>query len=152
MTSNSADAAGATRDDVPMIGHTVRRWQAFLNADSDCGPTGLLADNVVFHSPILHRPQHGREVVATYLTAAKQLLSGGSNQHSRYTAALLSDNVAMLEFDTTIDNIYINGVDVINTNPAGQIAVFKVFLRPLQAIELVHDRMHALLMSTKPGD
>jgi ketosteroid isomerase-like protein len=102
-----------------VIEQTVRRWQAFLDAGFDSGLANLLADDVVFHSPVVHSPQRGKSVVSGYLSAAKQLLAGGSGRAFRYTSELFGADLAVLEFETTIGNTYVNGIDVIRTDEAG---------------------------------
>jgi hypothetical protein len=57
----------------------------------------------------------------------------------------LSD--AMLEFETEIDGVLVNGVDIIRWNEGGQIVDFKVMVRPLKAINLIHQKMAAMLQS-----
>jgi len=54
-----------------------------------------------------------------------------------------------LEFETEIDGILVNGVDIIKWNDSGQIVDFKVMLRPLKAINLIHQKMAALLQSSQ---
>ena len=56
---------------------------------------------------------------------------------------------AVLEFETEIDGIVVNGVDLIKWNAAGQITDFKVTIRPLKAINLIHQRMAAMLETVK---
>ena len=55
----------------------------------------------------------------------------------------------MLEFETEIDGILVNGVDIIKWNNDGKIVEFKVMLRPLKAINLIHERMGAMLAATQ---
>jgi hypothetical protein len=65
----------------------------------------------------------------------------------RYVREIVGDSDAMLEFETELDGIAINGVDIIRWNEAGQIVEFKVMLRPLKAINLVHQKMAAMLQA-----
>jgi hypothetical protein len=51
----------------------------------------------------------------------------------------------MLEFETTMDGKYVNGVDIITCDDDGAIVEFKVMIRPLQAVNLVHGAMKAML-------
>jgi len=51
----------------------------------------------------------------------------------------------VLEFSTEIDGIKINGVDMIKCDEDGKIIDFKVIIRPLQAINLVHRKVGAML-------
>jgi len=58
---------------------------------------------------------------------------------------VLSDRHAMLEFTTEIDGIVINGVDIISINEQGEICDFKVMIRPLKAVNLVHKKVGEML-------
>ena len=102
----------------------------------------LLADDAVFHSPVLFKPQHGKALTRLYLSAAFQVLFNGS---FRYVREIVGDRDAMLEFECEIDGIVINGVDLIGWDQSGRITDFKVMLRPLKAIMLVKDKMAAML-------
>ena len=108
------------------------------------GLDALLAEDVVFHSPVVHSPQRGRKLTAWYLTAALQVLGGPA---FRYVREITGASDAMLEFETEIDGVIVNGVDLIRWNESGRIVDFKVMLRPLKAINLVHQRMAAMLQS-----
>ena len=122
--------------------HPVAAWHRLVRGRDAAALPGLLAEDAVFHSPVVHTPQRGRALVAGYLGAALQLL----NQPGfRYVREILGDTEAMLEFETEIDGIRVDGVDIIRWNEQGQISDFKVMIRPLKAINLVHQRMAALL-------
>ncbi len=102
----------------------------------------LLAKDVSFHSPIVHKPQQGRELTAIYLTAACHILL---NDSFRYVREVVSGQNAALEFQVEIEGVEVNGVDLIHWNERGNIDDFKVMLRPLQAIELIHRKMREML-------
>jgi hypothetical protein len=102
----------------------------------------LLADDAVFHSPVVHTPQVGKPVVMAYLVAASHVLG---NDSFRYIRELVDGNEMMLEFVTELDGITINGVDIIRLNDAGKISDFKVMVRPLKAINAVWEMMGAQL-------
>ncbi|NKB16207.1 MAG: SnoaL-like domain-containing protein [Sphingomonadales bacterium] len=106
----------------------------------------LLADDAVFHSPVVHTPQVGKAVVMAYLVAAAHVLGGG-NFH--YVRELVDGDEMMLEFVTDIDGISINGVDIIRWNENGTISDFKVMVRPLKAINKVWEMMGAQLVAAK---
>jgi hypothetical protein len=55
----------------------------------------------------------------------------------------------MLEFETEIDGVQVNGVDLIRWNDADLIVDFKVMVRPLKAINLIHQRMAAMLQAAQ---
>jgi hypothetical protein len=106
----------------------------------------LLAEDAVFHSPVVHTPQVGKPVVMAYLVAASQVLG---NDSFRYVRELVDQDEMMLEFVTELDGIAINGVDIIRFNSEGSISDFKVMVRPLKAINKVWEMMAAQLAEAK---
>lgn len=120
----------------------IEIWhQLVKNADpSQLG--NLLDEDVVFHSPVVHTPVIGKKTVELYLTGAMQVLFNGG---FTYTREIVSINEAVLEFETEIDGIYVNGVDLICWNDDQKITDFKVMIRPLKAINLVHEKMQIML-------
>jgi hypothetical protein len=125
---------------------TLETWHRLVRTQDSSGLNALLADDVVFHSPVVHAPQRGRKLTAMYLTAAFHVFF---NPTFRYVREIVGATDAMLEFETEIDGILVNGVDVIRWNDAGQIVDFKVMLRPLKAINLIHQKMAAMLQSNQ---
>jgi hypothetical protein len=134
-----------------MIEQLVERWHRFITGDLSEGLDILLADDVVFYSPIVYTPQHGKAVTTMYLHAAAQTLLGdGGDGAFRYTKQVLADNIAVLEFETTVGGKYVNGVDIIRCDDTGRIVEFRVMIRPLQAINVVHEQMRAMLEAATP--
>lgn len=128
-----------------MIEQVLGKWERYLAGDLPEGLESLLADDVVFYSPIVYTPQRGKAVTLLYLQAAAQALPGAGDQAFRYTKKVLDGQVAVLEFETSIDGKYVNGVDIIRCDDAGLIVEFRVLIRPLQAINAVHAQMGAVL-------
>ena len=58
---------------------------------------------------------------------------------------MLDGETAVLEFETTVGGKYVNGVDIIRCNDQGKIVEIRVMVRPLQAINMVHEQMRAAL-------
>jgi len=121
---------------------TVERWHALLDSGSLDGLDDLLAENAVFHSPVVHTPQEGKEITKLYLTGAFHVLFDSG---FRYVREVVGDRDAVLEFTAEIDGIHINGVDMIHWNAEGRIDDFKVMVRPLKAINLLHRMMGEML-------
>ena len=130
------------------------RWYDHLRGRLEGGFDALLHPDVVFLSPIVFTPQEGIEITKMYLMAAGGTLGGdpdtsGAGQNSDggfgYTKEIRQGNQAMLEFETSIEGKYVNGVDIITCDDDGMITEFKVMIRPLQAINLVHEQMKAML-------
>ena len=121
----------------------VAAWHHYMEGGGD--PQALrdmLAEDAVFHSPVVHTPQQGRDKVFAYLHAASHVLGGDD---FRYEREIIDGDQAMLEFATTLDGIHINGVDIIRWNDDGKIKDFKVMVRPLKAINKVWEQMGAML-------
>ncbi len=129
-----------------MIKNTIEAWHKLVESRDAAGLDNLLADNVVFHSPVVHTPQEGKPITTLYLTAATHVLNNGT---FKYLREVISGNNAVLEFSTVIDGITINGVDMITWGADGRITDFKVMIRPLKAINLVHQMMGAMLQKIK---
>ena len=125
-----------------MIEHPVAAWHRVVRERDLRALDELLADDAVVHSPVVHTPQRGRAIVAGYLGAALQLLA---RPGFRYVREIVGERDAMLEFEVEIDGIQVDGVDIIRWNEDGRIVEFKVMIRPLKAINLVHQHMAALL-------
>jgi hypothetical protein len=102
----------------------------------------LLAEDVVFESPVVHTPQRGKAVTTRYLSAAAEVLGRAS---FRYLDEWFSERSAVLEFACDLGGISVNGVDMIWWNDADRITGFKVMIRPLKAINAVHQAMGAKL-------
>jgi hypothetical protein len=126
----------------------VQAWHELVRTRDMAALQRILADEVVFHSPVVHTPQRGKAITTQYLQGAMQVLNNAS---FRYEREIVGDRDAVLEFSTTIDGILINGVDLIQWNDAGQITDFKVMVRPLKAINLLHQKMGAMLDRLKQG-
>lgn len=125
---------------------TLAAWHDLVRRRSADGLDALLDDAVVFHSPVVHTPQVGKAVTTMYLTAALQVLA---NETFTYVREVVGPRDAVLEFRVEIDGIVVNGVDMIRWNDAGRIIDFKVMVRPLKAINLLHAQMRAMLESMR---
>ncbi len=121
---------------------TLDAWHALVESRDPSGLDALLADDVVFHSPVVHTPQQGKAIAKIYLGAALQVLG---NESFRYVRQVHSKTDAVLEFSAEVQGIAINGVDMMRWNARGEIVDFKVMLRPLKAINLVHQMMGKML-------
>ena len=131
-----------------MIENTLKAWHDLVATKDAAGLNAILADEVVFHSPIVHTPQAGKQITTLYLTAALHVLN---NDSFHYVREVVSGNQAVLEFLTVIDGISVNGVDMITWGADGCITDFKVMVRPLKAINLIHRMMGEMLQSMKPA-
>ena len=106
----------------------------------------ILHDDCVFESPVVHTPQAGKAITAQYLAAAGHTLG---NDTFRYVGEWHRENSAILEFTAEIDGIKINGIDMITCDDEGLITHFKVMVRPLKAVNMLHQKMAAMLEKMK---
>lgn len=126
--------------------HVISTWHDILK-DRDHGRlAGILAEDCVFLSPVVHTPQRGRERSLLYLSGAMHVF----NESFHYLKEVISPPHAVLEFSCTLDGIEINGVDIITVDKAGLISEFKVMVRPLKAVNLLHERMRLMLERLAP--
>ncbi len=139
-----------------MIKENIKKWHDHIKGDFPGGFDELLADDVIFYSPIVFSPQKGKDLTTLYLMAAGNTFGGdqsrdGTLQESsfKYTKQVLDGNQAILEFETQIDGKYVNGVDIITFNSEGKISEFKVMIRPLQAVNIIHEKMQEMLKQFK---
>ena len=115
------------------------RWRDFIKSHDRGALWDLLHPNAVFESPVVHTPQRGREITFKYLASAGKVLGGPS---FKYVGEWRNDNGAVLEFENEIEGIRINGVDIITFSDDGNLIThFKVMVRPLKAINLLHRLM-----------
>ena len=121
-----------------MTANPLETWHRIVVTQDPSALHALLADDVVFHSPIVHTPQRGKEIATRYLEAALQVFF---NPSFRVVRKLFGDADAMLEFESEVDGVAINAVDIVKWNAAGQIVDFKVMVRPLKAIGVVQQKM-----------
>lgn len=134
-------ASGAMTESV------LERWHRHLGGDHSVELADLIHPDCVFHSPVVHTPQAGRAVTVAYLQAAMSVF--GRDTGFRYRAQIAAGDRAVLEFESELDGTYINGVDLITVatdgEHAGTIIEFKVMVRPLQAVNKLHQLMAAQL-------
>jgi hypothetical protein len=139
------------------IQNCVENWHRLVRGELPGGLDSILADDVVFISPIVFTPQRGKELTKLYLNAAGATIGDGSKASAagdpkekreskfKYIKEVVSGNHAVLEFETELGGKYVNGIDMLTCNDAGLITEFKVMIRPLQAINLMHQQMAAMI-------
>ncbi len=121
-------------------------WHDFVGDKNPATLFALLDPDMVFESPVVHRPQEGRDIGMRYLLGAMRVLG---NEHFHYVGTWTSADGAVLEFVTEIDGLKVNGVDIMRfSDDRERIIHFKVMVRPMRAMEIVRERMAALLAAS----
>jgi len=144
------------------IHDVLDRWHQHLRGDLPGGLDALLHEDCIFYSPVVFSPQRGREISKLYLSAAANVLPGdkaaaqpvtSEDEHGkfRYTKKIADGHHAMLEFETMVGEISVNGVDIITCDDDGWIIEFKVMMRPYKALDAVRDQMAAMMQKLSAG-
>jgi len=120
----------------------LKAWHHIVKTGDIAALNDLIAHEAVFYSPVVHTPQKGKDITIAYLTGAYEVLI---NDTFEYLREVESSDEAFLEFKAVIDGIEINGVDFIKWNDNGQITEFRVWVRPLKAMNTLHAKMGAYL-------
>ena len=123
---------------------TLSIWHELVRTQNTKGLSSVLADEVVFYSPVVHTPQVGKTITLQYLSAAFHVFF---NKSFRYVRELTGPRDAVLEFQVEINGINVNGVDMIKWDDEGKIVELKVLIRPLKAVNLIHQKMAAMLQA-----
>jgi hypothetical protein len=123
---------------------TLAHWHQLVEGRNADGLDSLLSDKVVFYSPVVRTPQVGKAITTQYLAAAFRVFG---NESFRYVREIAGGRDAVLEFQVEIEGISVNGVDMLKWDEAGQIVELKVMLRPLKAVNLIQQKMAAMLQT-----
>ena len=121
--------------------NTLETWHQIIEQRDADRLEEILAEDCVFYSPVVHTPQAGRELTTMYLTGAMAVF----NDSFRYVKEVVTSDHAVLEFECDMDGILVNGVDIISFDPQGKISEFKVMVRPLKGVNMIHARMKEML-------
>ena len=136
----------------------LAKWYEVMKSKNLEELDNLLADDVVFFSPVVFTPQKGKEITKMYLMAAGGVFGGNQNKDKssdnkdgkskfRYIKEITDEKSALLEFELEMEGIYVNGIDLISWNEDGKIKEIKVMVRPLQAVNMLQQKMQAMLES-----
>ncbi len=120
----------------------IEKWHAIIKSRDPSLLEPLLAEDVVLHSPVVHSLIEGKKLVSLYLHAAFHTFL---NESFTYVRALDCHPDHVLEFQLELDGIFVNGVDMIRFNEHGQIIDFKVMVRPLKGLNIIHQAMGQML-------
>ena len=122
----------------------INKWHEVVDADDLNALDSIIADDAVFSSPVVFTPMEGKEITMMYLHAAGQSFN---MQKFKYTKEIHDGMNSVLEFETYIDDISVNGIDMIEWNKEGKISNFKVMIRPFKAVQKVQEKMVEALES-----
>ena len=128
------------------MNNPISKWHDVVNLRDYNTLTEILDDQVIFYSPVVYTPQRGKDITLKYLMAASEVFNASN---FKYHKEVIHKQHACLEFTLTIEDTDINGIDLISWNDSGLITEFKVFIRPLQGVNVIHKMMGNMLESFK---
>ena len=126
-----------------MIPEIIQKWHTVVETKNINLLDDILADDAKLYSPVVHTVQEGKQITKMYLIGAAMTLG---NDSFKYVREVYDDGFALLEFETVLNGIFVNGVDMISWNSDNKITDFKVMIRPLKAVNAVHQIMGEALM------
>jgi hypothetical protein len=127
-----------------MIEATLEKWHNYVHSPSPDKLDDLLSEDIIFYSPVVWTPLEGKAIAKMYLKAATQLFFQKA-QDFKYVREVVNQQHIILEFETIVEGIIINGIDMMEVNPDGKICSFKVMVRPLKAMNKLHEKMAEML-------
>ncbi|MGH1471068.1 MAG: nuclear transport factor 2 family protein [Cellvibrionaceae bacterium] len=128
-----------------MIKGTINSWHKIVSTKNTAELNDLVGDSAVFYSPVVYTPQKGKKMTVQYLSAALHVFG---NETFHYVREVLDRDNAVLEFEVDIEGIAVNGVDIIKCDDAGKIVEFKVMIRPLKGVNIIHQKMMEMLAAS----
>ena len=96
----------------------------------------MLADDVVFHSPVAYTPYPGKPITNAILRAVTEVF-----EDFRYVRQLQDGREEAYVFEATVDGLELTGVDLLTLDEEGKIVDFMVMTRPLRASQALAARM-----------
>lgn len=123
-----------------------KKWHAVALSSDEAALGALLHEDAVFESPVVHTPQRGKPITLKYLASAGMVF-GDTGFH--YVGEWEGKNSLILEFNAQIDGITIDGIDMITWDDDGLITNFKVMVRPLKAVNMLHQKMGEMLQKSQ---
>jgi hypothetical protein len=126
----------------PLERRIIEDWHRVALSGDCTALNDMLHEDAVFESPVVHTPQRGKAITIKYLTAAVATLN---NPSSEFVGEWSGEHSIIVEFKSEIEGIAINGIDMIRFDETGLITHFKVMIRPLKAVNLIHRKMGEML-------
>lgn len=113
-------------------------FRARVEAGDFAGLADLLADDVVFVSPIAHKPYAGKAITAAILRGVGRVFTD-----FRYLREYRTPGGQALMFETKVGDKTITGCDFLTYNAAGLVSELMVMVRPLSGANALAEAMGA---------
>ncbi|CAI3125572.1 hypothetical protein MWMV8_MWMV8_00613 [Acinetobacter calcoaceticus] len=126
---------------------SLKKWHQMIQAGDLSSLNDLLADDVIFRSPVAHKPYEGKQVVFFILTNVIQVFENFTYHREFYTED--GDNV-VLEFSANVSGKSLKGIDMIQFNEQGKIIDFEVMVRPMSGLATLAEQMGERIAKFQP--
>jgi len=126
---------------------SLEKWHDMIQSNDLSNLNDLLADEVVFRSPVAHKPYEGKQVVFFILTNVIQVFENFTYHREFYTED--GENV-VLEFSANVGDKSLKGIDMIRFNEHGKIIDFEVMIRPMSGLAALAEQMGIRIAQFKP--
>ncbi|GAB02825.1 MULTISPECIES: nuclear transport factor 2 family protein [Acinetobacter] len=120
--------------------HSLEQWHEMIKTHDLTSLNDLLAEDVVFRSPVAYKPYEGKHVVFFILTNVIQVFQDFTYHREFYTED--GENV-VLEFSANVSGKSLKGIDMIKFNKQGKIIDFEVMIRPMSGLAALAEQMGA---------
>ena len=111
-----------------------------VESGNEAAALATLADEVVFRSPAVYKPYHGKESVEQLLRLVATVF-----ENFRYTNEWRDGRTTILFFEANVGDRELQGIDILEEDETGRIAAFTVMIRPLSGLQAVAAAMSARL-------
>lgn len=126
---------------------SLKNWHQMIQTGDLSILNDLLADDVVFRSPIAYKPYEGKQVVFFILTNVIQVFQDFTYHREFYSE---DGENAVLEFSANVSGKSLKGIDMIRFNEHGQIIDFEVMIRPMSGLAALAEQMGARIAQYQP--
>ena len=126
---------------------SLEKWHEMVQAGNLSDLNDLLADEVVFRSPVAYKPYEGKQVVFFILTNVIQVFEDFTYHREFYTED--GENV-VLEFSANVSGKSLKGIDMIRFNEQGKIIDFEVMIRPMSGLAALGEQMGIRIAKFQP--
>ncbi|RYL27045.1 nuclear transport factor 2 family protein [Acinetobacter piscicola] len=126
----------------------LQKWHDMIATRDMSILNELLADDVIFRSPVAFKPYEGKQVVYFILTNVIQVFENFTYHREFFTE---DEQSVVLEFSAVVTEKQLKGIDMIRFNEHGQIVEFEVMIRSLSGLQALGAQMGERFAKYQPS-
>jgi hypothetical protein len=121
----------------PLPQRTLEGWHRFVASGDAAILRPLLAEDIVFRSPIVQSPIPGRAATLLVLSTVAQIF-----ENFTYHRTFVADtHNAALEFAANVGKWQLKGIDLVKFNERGEMIEFEVMIRPIKGLQALAEEI-----------